>query len=168
MLRVKPGDPFETEALDELRAKQRRDLRLVPDWLFELYGPSPSQTIDAIGIAPPGLVEHEVRRLAEDAQAELKGLPAQMAKDTLAAVRWAAVQSWGAGVTVSGAGIVPGYVFSQKITELHHEMSQARIGDQPNVEIAAALTRYVHLLVWADQLAGDGYMDPRFEDRLST
>lgn len=165
---MRPGDPFETEALDELRAKQRRGLRLVPDWFLELYGPSPSQTIDAIDIAPPGLVEQELRGLAEEARAELGDLAAQMEKHTAAEVRRAAVQSWGADVTVSGASIVPGLVFSQKITELHHETSQARIGEQPDVKVAAALTRYVHLLVWADELASDGYRDPRLENRLST
>lgn len=158
---MKPGDPFETEALDELRSKQRRDLRLVPDWFLELYGPSPSQTIDAIDIAPPGLVEHELRGLAEEARAELGDLPARMEQDTLATVRWTAVRDWGAEVTVTGRRIVRGYVFGQKSTELHQDVLRATLNEEPEPHLAAALTRYVHLLVWADELASDGYMDPR-------
>lgn len=164
---MRPADPFETEALDELRAKQRRDLRLVPDWLFDIY--APSETINVAGVTSPGLVEQELRSLAEETVPDLGDMLARMEQHTRTEVRSEATRRWGTDVTLTfGLRVAPVRAFRQKITELQDDASRARIYEEPDREVGGATTRYVHLLVWADQLAGDDYVDPRFAARVSS
>lgn len=167
---MKPGDPFETKAMDELRSRQRRALCLVPEWLFEIYAPSEAiEHADLAGIACPGLIEHELRSLADEVAADLGDLPARMEAHTRTEIRSESTRRWGADVTLTfGLRVAPVRAFGRKITELQDEASRARIYEEPDREVGGAMTRYVHLLVWADQLASDDYVDPRFAARLSS
>jgi hypothetical protein len=154
---MRPGDPFETEAGDELRSAQRLALRLVPDWELHRFGPS-AQSSQAR--APDGLLEQELRRAAEDCRGELADLLSQMETHTRAATLSEFINESGAEVTVSfGAGVVPLRVFSGMQASLLQRTDDWDL--ESDRQLAASLTRYLHLLAWADEVAADDYRDPR-------
>jgi hypothetical protein len=66
---MRKGLPFETDDFMALRERQRRELRLVPDWVMERnsYVPEPHER------QPDALVEQELRRLADEAKDSLPG-----------------------------------------------------------------------------------------------
>lgn len=58
---MKPTDPFETQALSELRAEQRQTLRLIPDSYVEFY--APKQPIERPS-SDTALLETQLRAMA--------------------------------------------------------------------------------------------------------
>jgi hypothetical protein len=156
---MRPGDPFETEAFDVLRSAQRLALRLVPDWELSRFGPS-AQSSHAW--APDGLLEQELRRAAEDCLRELADLLPQLETHTRAVTLSEFINQAGAEVTVSfGTAVVPQRVFSGMQATLLQRISRDDWDLESNRQLAASLTRCLHLLAWADEVAADDYRDPR-------
>lgn len=156
---MKPGDPFETKALDELRSEQRRALRMVPDWLVKKHAPPQSVSVP---LSFAGLLETGLRTEAAAAREQLGDLPDQFENSTGTEVLVQFVREHGTGVRVAAPGFALSRVFSRTITELEEGVSHREF-DLPLEEVVS-LTRYLHLLVWADDVAGDGYRDPRLAD----
>ncbi len=156
---MKPGDPFETEALDELRSEQRRTLRSVPDWLIEEYGPK-GRIERPSGDA--ALLEVELRTIARDLeQKELAGALEEWTKGTRTEVLFEFLKRQGQDVQLKQRGRTTGYVFSNMIGSMRRDAEKVRVTSAPAQELAASLMRYLHLLVWADDLAADDYRDTR-------
>ncbi len=162
---MRSGDPFETKALDELRSKQRRLLRMVPDWLFEIY--APSEKIVGSSVSAP--LEEELRSEADAAWEKLdvdftKRMKEARCTEILADFL---SQQDKSGVQIGSAGrTFPSNIFERRVAELRAQSTRAAIHDEPERDLAVPLARYVRLLIWADDLASDGYRDPRLaEDR---
>lgn len=161
---MKAGDPFETKDLDELRARQRRSLRMVPDWLFNIYAPS-----DGPSAVPPdviALLESELRSEAENARKELDDdLLTRMEEHTRKEMLVDFMSRHDTAVRLESAfRAMPSRIFGVRVTELRAEFSRVAIHEGPEPEAAASLARYVRLLAWADDLADDGYRDPRLPE----
>ena len=161
---MEPGTPFRTKALDEQRSEQRRALRMVPEWLFEKYAPQRSVS-DSFSSA--GLLETELRREADRLRQGLGDLPERMEQETQAEVVIDFLRSSDVRARI-GTGTAPTRLFSQRITELGDVLSGVAVHTEPERANAVALMSYVHVLVWADDVAGDGYSDPRLADRPSS
>lgn len=161
---MQPGDPFETEAFDGLRSAQRLALRLVPDWELSRFGPSTSSHVRA----PDGLLEHELRRAADDCRrGELADLFRQLETHTRTATISKFINESGAEVTLRlGGAVVPLRVFSDMQATLHQQISRVDWDVESNRQLAASLMRYLHLLAWADEVASDDYRDPRLRHEL--
>lgn len=155
---MKPGHPFETKARDELRAQQRLALRLVPDWLVELYAPTRPVGRPS---GDTGLLENELRALADDVEAELNDLPQRWEERVRQEVLFKFLQDNGTEIVLSQRGRITAYVFNHIIESMRRPVHDAEMVGEPAAEVAAPLMRYLHLLVWADDLADDGYRDPR-------
>ncbi len=155
---MKPGHPFETKGLDELRSQQRRALRLVPDWYVELY--APKQPVERPS-GDTGLLENEVRACANEVQKELTDLPGHWEKRVPQEVLFKFLQDNGTEIVLSQRGRVAAYVFTDIVESMRRPVQEARVVGEPTAEVAAPLMRYLHLLAWADDLADDGYRDPR-------
>jgi hypothetical protein len=155
---MRPGDPFETGAFDELRSAQRLALRLVPDWELRRFGPSASSHARA----PDGLLEQELRTAAEGCRGALADLFRQLETHTRTAALSTFINESGAEVILRfGAAVVPLRVFSDMQATLHRQISRVDWDVESNRQLAASLMRYLHLLAWADEVASDDYRDPR-------
>ena len=158
---MKPGHPFETEALDKLRSQQRRALRMVSDWLFEDFAPTEGVSADSPEVV--GLLEHELRTEAEKTHKELdEGLLSRMEDHTRMEVLLGFLSQHDTAVKIeTQSRAMPSHVFRNRVAELREHASGIAIYEHPERHETALLARYVRLLVWADDLADDGYRDPR-------
>jgi hypothetical protein len=145
---VRPGHPWQTKELDELRARQRQQLRAVPGRLLaDLKVVSPVVRHDE----DRGLVEMEFRRLArhwaeqDPAKQTLKRLEALLPAVVLSAVvRAAQIDEEVLGTDLD--------VLAKEKTDDEGVVTDA--GAQ------AALRAFAAWAAMADQIAGD-YSDPR-------
>jgi hypothetical protein len=145
------GHPFLTEELDRRRSDHRRILRAVPNELLNnLTIPLPdmptNRTNRALAesalrhsVIPARLVGHPDDRFSTHTMTEaIKGLFGKGTADPI-------------------------------LVGLHQRASKAaddaRIQSNEFQPDPAAIVELVTLLVWADDLANDGYVDPRFEGR---
>jgi hypothetical protein len=148
---VQPGHPFDTAYLDELRARQRRWLRAVPDWLVtrdelpKLMIPVPDRA----------MIEVVLRRQIDARRELFEDWLEEEANSTAASVMLVALG------TIPPVG--PSSPFGQHLDEVFAAADEAttrrtRRIDDPDLE--SALYRMVLLAGWADLLAG-GWQDGR-------
>lgn len=161
---MKPTDPFETEALSELRSEQRQALRLIPDSYVEFY--APKQPIERPS-SDTALLETQLRAMADAVhQEELTDLPRQWGERTRREILFDFIERPAADVVLRQQGRVQHHVFSDVIHSMKLEVEDAVTTHELGHEVAASLMRYLHLLAWADNLAADGYHDPRLPGPL--
>jgi hypothetical protein len=143
---VAPGHPYRTDALVATRARQRRVLRCLPDWIVDnihLSAPAPRP-----GDPDDALVERELRRLADVELHELEGWLGTWQRHTETEL----VQRWFERAEI-GAALDD---VASAVRETH---DAARAVDYPP-GLFPVILRVVALLAWADELAAD-YADPR-------
>lgn len=158
---MKPGHPFETEQLDELRAEQRRTLRFIPRAVLAEAAPRVGPDLDSTPAEDRPLVEALLRAEAK----ELLG-SREIAR---------LVESWRQPAQVEA--LHEFYQRNQARAEQLAVGPQAAFFDQAElarnahrdaapaavvpVELAPRVRRLLLTLVWADHLAG--YRDPRLD-----
>lgn len=149
-----PGDPFETEALDETRARQRRLLRETADWVVTSalrdYQPM------AVDAAATALVEIEVRGLIDEELADDSPLTQFMNKHT----RWNSARQV---ATVISRRVPLDMYFDQLAQILRDRETEAHTiaANQIPSDALPFVVRLIRLLVMADELSSDGYRDSR-------
>lgn len=152
------ADPFHTEELDERRARQRRQLRMVPIWLLEDAAKHP---FPDVGVQPgdEALLESLLRDLVDEAAdaigAEFLGRMETAAKAGLLAEVLTVV--WNESVRK------PTH-YPQVETLMNRyskQASESRVSQLPDDVAGADLHRLMVFSLWADELAGDGYRDLR-------
>jgi hypothetical protein len=147
------GDPFRTPEFDELRALQRRQLRYVPVSLLERY------QLDALPGAgePDGFDEDVVRDLADQEARNLvelfENFEIHARVERQAAFLYERSGSE-AGIDDFQATLVD---LATLLAATQTSLFTASIDD----DRAARLERFVKLVIWADELADDGYVDDR-------
>jgi len=153
------GHPFWTRALDEKRAEQRRKLRAIPAGLFKPSDYLPGPTVTINGVADNSFVETQVRRQAD---AELNSLEPllseweiETAEDALA---------WFLRNNVENAPRNVQRHADALLAEVANRLPIAREPRELDAKYAAPLARAILLLTWADDLADDGYLDPRIAE----
>jgi hypothetical protein len=161
---LKAGDPFETKDLDELRTRQRHTLRLIPDVLLENYAPkTPVQATSR----DTGMLERELRAMADALQGEeLTDLPERWGDRTRSAVVFEFMDRAAGQVTLQYPGRVQKHVFSDTVESMRRQVEDS-VTTELAAEVASVVMRFLHLLVWADNLAADGYRDPRLSELRS-
>ncbi len=151
---LRPGWPFVTRDLIKQRARQRQDLRLVEHHIV-------LRAVEHMG-APPGvedtdrgLVEWELRRVADGFRADLGGILGDMATVTVAE----AMQRFGEATYGARRGKAEalGLQMGKTARTTLDELQDSAVEDAQ----ATALFDYILTLVMADELADDGYRDPR-------
>lgn len=153
---MRPGDPFATKEIDKQRARQRRALRLIEEWIVEQV--AAGSALDLSGHSEPGLLETELRALADK---ELEAIDADLLG------RMARAET--ADVVLPLLSDYDGLTWSrhpnefrpelQPLRDTYYQQTKNRVGELP--ERSDELIRAVVLLIWADALADDGYVDPR-------
>ncbi len=152
---MKPGDPFDTEATDELRSRQRRILREMPEWVFSRAtdGRVPLDLAGQVGFFDTALAEVGVREIVEE----------QLRESTELGAFVVALREHGkaehASAVVSGRFGVETYLFEVS-RQLLDRKNEAVVREIPG-ELIKPVFSLVSLLVLADELASDGYRDPR-------
>lgn len=140
---MKDGHPFETSDLDNIRARQRRELRLVDDWVFDR----------AIKAYQPVEVEEQARALVEvELRAlidELRMPLASFLDDLAEATRTSTLAAFVVGRSEDDLSLV--------LQERRRKATQGSIPDP----LVTQVLRYVRFLIVADELGRDGYKDPR-------
>lgn len=152
---MKPGHPFFTEEFDELRARQRRDLRYVPEWLVaRLHRP----LTDLQDQERDGLLELELRALAN--------------------VQRSRIDDWLQSMKVRTVGEIVAPFFSRhsrhrsvfdrsdpigRVEQSYFDTARSQgFNEIPeDDEKREALELFILFLTWADDLADDNYADPR-------
>jgi hypothetical protein len=152
MRTMKPGHPYLTEELDNLRSAQRKLLAGIPDrWLTAAFpvfqGATTPQAL------PTDLDRHRLesdfRALLQDRYADIIGWLNQRKPP----FRHNDVQSF----LDSRAGH-----FSGVAEQLYNEaMEQRQSQPECPTEFQKPINHVIQLLIWADELADDGYYDPR-------
>ncbi len=141
LLMATPGDPFDTAELEELRPQQRRCLRLLDDAILQ-------QTL-AERQPPPEVEKNDwrrrewaLRRLVEQKRQEesLRGHLEQIERNAVHDLVWEVFGNWGAA---------------------RIEQDQERPAVERGDETFQRLGQLAALLIRADELADDGYTDPR-------
>ena len=140
------GRLFASEDLDELRQNQRETLRMVRDDVLERCRPA-SHADTAV---ETDLLELELRQLAEEYRVELDGILQAMAE----ARRSAQLADF--------LNAREGELFAHDVHRLRRGAAK-RDRPEPEGSKGDALRRFLALLVWADELAGD-YTDPRLTE----
>lgn len=165
------ANPFATAELRDQRALQRRVLRRIPAktvMTASAWNIKPPQVLEAIDRAA---VESEVRRLAAEAIDQLRPVLA-----TYEVVEFGEVIATYFGDLIkqrtSDLKLGPPHVaaLKDKFVKLMFEDADTLRARRESVhhvqldeERAALLLRLVVFLLTADELAGDGYRDPRVE-----
>ena len=141
--------PYRDGLLDEARARQRRNLRAIPDDLLARWRPPSSDVSPPTG-SDARSVEIALRRAADDVTPPLAPFLAGLTDLAYAQTATASIESR-----------QPEVSFQQFLATLAQtriraldELARIRLQD-------GAGGRWVHLVVWADELAEDGYHDPR-------
>jgi hypothetical protein len=151
-----PGDPFRTQELDELRSHQRRHLRYIPSALLERYH------LDALPAAGPSEAfdETALRLLAEQEARNMVELLESFETHATIGRQLEFLHDHSDGGDLEDFGGVLVDLASLLVA------SQTSLFTTNNDDRAARLERFVKLAVWADQLADDGYRDPRLAPPL--
>lgn len=142
---TKPGDPFDTPELDRLRSRQRRDLAAIDEVLVS--GASSRSIAE-----PDGMTELALRAKAEARRASLGSLPDQL----LDAAKAQALATF-------LDQRVDDRSSDEHLEELALGAANARLAmrsDLVGVDYGT-FVQWVHLLVWSDEVADDGYRDSR-------
>ncbi|MEY2461372.1 MAG: hypothetical protein QOG30_3202 [Acidimicrobiaceae bacterium] len=156
---MKPDHPFETPGLDEVRAEQRRALRLIPTYIFAEHAPTIGPDVTNIADVDRPLIETSLRAEAKTLLGDLSSL----------------LDGWHDHTRTE----VLDHFYQQNRTRAEHmdaprqtafadESDKARAAHRatdrttPRVEDAPALRRLLFLLVWADGLTA--YRDPRLDN----
>lgn len=144
------GHPWLTDELDNTRAQQRRTLRGVPDWLLGQwkFRPAP-QPVDS------AFTEVLVRHHITEMLAANDGLRAEL--ESMAT--WTRVFTLSRFIGDSEAS-QPGSALVNVAGQLTAGEREAHYGQVPN-ELSPQVHALVYLLLWADELAEDEYLDPR-------
>ena len=146
---MKAGDPFDTPGLDEVRAEQRRALRLVPTYIFAEYAPTIGPDVTNIADVDRPLIETALRAEAKPLLGQLSSLldewhhhaHTEIIDHFYAQNRSRAEQMDAARQTA----------FADEL-ETARQAHRATVRSTPRIEDAAALRRLLFLLVWADGL----------------
>lgn len=161
---MKDGHPWETEALDELRARQRRQLRDIRDDRVTSLERLDASAVVAELDAP--MVELFFRRWAERVADG----------ETVSTL----LRSWSgsAARATAGAALIeleaqgdekfpgaPRLIFKGSGTSLVDAADTARDEDLDD-SVLQALHEWLYLVAWAEQLSDDGYQDPRLAQLL--
>jgi hypothetical protein len=158
MRTMQTGHPYLTQQLDDLRSAQRKLLSRIPDhWLSDAY-PSFRKDYDHQAVIGNLIDRH---RLESDLRA-------------LVVTRFGRVDDW---VTELGTPFRSDDILefldkrlnasSAIAEELYNTAYDARQSGEADVspELKRDIRAVVALLIWADELADDGYCDPRVADR---
>ncbi len=150
---MKEGDPFDTEAMDDLRSRQRQLVRQLHEAAFRTAARDWPGLVALPERADAALLEGEVRELADQELSdsdELAELVSRLRR---------------AGRTAQTAQLFDSLVWRDPYLRefrerTRQEAQEARVDSIPE-GLAPDLYRFVHLLLLADELAGDDYRDPR-------
>ncbi|HEX2063812.1 MAG TPA: hypothetical protein VHE80_05265 [Acidimicrobiales bacterium] len=152
---MKPGDPFDTEATDELRTRQRRILREIPEWVVSRAtdGRVPLDLTGQVGFFDTAIAEAVVREVVDE----------QLRESTELGAFVVALREHGkaehASAVVSRRFEVERHLF-QVTRQLLDRKNEAVVREIPG-ELIGPVFSVVSLLVLADELASDDYRDPR-------
>jgi len=155
---VKAGDPFDTKARDDRRAKQRHFLRTVPDFL--LYQALEHENLrEVVGAEAKGLAEDALRHRA---QTMIDGLPDDLRQQMVAK---AEAEALSAQFTARSIDLVFGLDPEDFMLPIVREVEiEARRDVLLDDDVYQPLAQAAVLLVWADLVASDdGGMDPRVQ-----
>ncbi len=158
---MKPGFAFLTKDLDRKRAEQREQLRKCHDWWLRDLAISeflpPDNEVDR------AYLEVELRRLADEERTELSPLLEEMEVAESAFLVGKFLQK--NEVSTKGMSRQAGDPFGDRASELTTIYRTKSIGQlEEGDDRGNSLLRWIVLLLWADELADDGYRDPRFND----
>jgi hypothetical protein len=147
-------DPFVDADLLETRRRQRQHLASIPDWVLEPRVPKDLAAAEAPRWA--GRVERTLREVADQ---ELETLDEFLGRSTV--VTSAEEAEAYVAQRVRPVPLMPGA--DEILDELRERRQQTR-GELLSDDEGAAVARFIALVTWADELAGD-YTDPRLVDR---
>ncbi|MEY2420671.1 MAG: hypothetical protein QOI95_738 [Acidimicrobiaceae bacterium] len=154
---VRPGHPFETSELDELRADQRRALRLIPVDVFLEHAPAVGPDVDNVAPVDRPMIETSLRTEAKGLLRELTSLLNGWRHYTQLETLDAFYQSNRAAAEQLDVRRQTTFFDQLEMAGTAHREAEMAT---PRVEDAPALRRLLFLLVWADGLSD--YRDPRF------
>ncbi len=156
---MREGHPFETEALDKLRVKQRGLLRRIPGWIVERLQlerfPHPEPIRDGDEVFAETLVRELIEdKLQEDP--EVRSLVEQnLARDGQAAALFMIYRS-----SFTQSVLLDNDDVGKVYHELEEAMTEAKVS-KVDPQLLARIHLLIVLLVLADRLATDDYVDPR-------
>jgi hypothetical protein len=153
---MKPGHPFETPGLDDVRAEQRRALRLVPDDVFVEYAPAVGPDAAAIPVEDRAFVETAVRAEANTVLDELGSLLAGWREYAQVETMDSFYESNRRRAEDLEVRQQTAFFDQLEVARTAHEAAARPVA---RVEDAPRLRRLLFLLVWADGLTD--YEDPR-------
>lgn len=150
---MKEGDPFDTEAMDDLRSRQRQLVRQLHEAAFRTAARDWPGLVALPERADAALLERELRELADQELSdsdELAELVSRLRR---------------AGRTAQTAQFFDSLVWRDPYLRefrerTRQEAQEARVDSIPE-GLAPDLYRFVRLLLLADELAGDDYRDLR-------
>lgn len=150
---MKEGDPFDTEAMDDLRSRQRQLVRQLHEAAFRTAARDWPGLVTLPERADAALLERELRELADQELSdsdELAELVSRLRR---------------AGRTAQTAQFFDSLVWRDPYLRefrerTRQEAQEARVDSIPE-GLAPDLYRFVRLLLLADELAGDDYRDLR-------
>jgi hypothetical protein len=165
---MREAHPFLTEELGELRLKQRRLLRSIPDWVLDADHLGPAEwKPESVPEGDRALVEMLVRDMiaADPGWSGIEPLLKEWARDTSSSrlahfVLHEASESPGHNLVSSREVLV-------KVTNDRAQEATTATTKTIPTELVPAVGSLILMLVWADVLAGD-YTDPRLERRWAS
>jgi hypothetical protein len=141
------GHPYKTDELDEVRARQRRFLRTIPQGYIRKL--AASTTRDLVHLPQDeGYLEHLLRRAADDLITQVPEdarRADQLEQDSLTFAQFINDN----GVTLNR--------LSSYVAELRKDAADAQV-PRNQTDFAQLIETVGYLLIWADRLAGD-YVD---------
>jgi hypothetical protein len=151
---MKPGWPFDTRETAKRRSQQRRELRLVDEWIVKRAARDPGSPVP-VSESSRGLIEEALRDEADRLRAAIPDETlATMARfERAEAAHRFAVETQ----TRKGEAQLFGVDFGVR---QKNEADASRRSTYPDDELVPILS-YVTALVIADEVADDGYRDPR-------
>ena len=149
---ARPGDPFETDELDHLRAAQRRHLRLIRDDVVGTYAQE----------LPPHITFHDVHPAAESG---LRRRASEHEEGVLADY-FAACERWRREAASLGVlEIVRQHGGSGSTLDRIRQDVETAAEDPPSPgSLEDVVGSFILLTLLADRLAADGYSDPRLAE----
>lgn len=146
---MKAGHPYETEELDDLRAAQRRVLRSIPTWITERFELEVDEHRVADADRPQAelmLRRYVADQLSNSDQSLLDRWQAHTEAELLDQAARAFAAAWEMPLAEDARG----------------RLREHRIGEVAKEE-GKLIRQLIPVLVLADMLSVDDYMDPRFE-----
>lgn len=158
---MRAGHPFDTARLDELRAEQRRVLRLIPTPLVVDAAPRVGPDVDDVPADDRPLTEGLLRAAAQELLDDRR--LSELVDTWRQQVQLEIVDDFFArnGQRAEQLRIGPQAAFFDH-AEIARSARQASEAPALPVELAPSFRRLLLLLVWADHLAG--VIDPRLEN----